>query len=172
MARGVWLPVVYEAVDKKGAQLASKITTLECLGLLLPLMAVPTTLASQHVSLGMDNIGVVFGWQNDGCKGDAWASLLICLLHVAASYLGCTLYLQHMPRLSTAAATIADSLTWSVTTDIWAVTTGAATFGPPHSGRHVRAAMFRPPRSGRHIGAAAAIVGVAGQPQHRLASWF
>jgi hypothetical protein len=64
LSRGIWPAAVYEAVDEKGARLASKMTTLETLGLLLPLLSVPALLAGQHVVLGVDNIGVVFGWQN------------------------------------------------------------------------------------------------------------
>jgi hypothetical protein len=47
--------------------------------------------------------------------------------------LGCTLYVHHVPRMSTAAATMADSLTRASTAsvDIWAATTGAATFELP-----------------------------------------
>jgi hypothetical protein len=115
LARGIWPAAVYNAVDEKGARLASKMTMLEMLGLLLPLLSVPALLAGQHVVLGVDNIGVVFGWQNGGCKGDRWASVLIRALHVVASYLGCTLHVTHVPRLSKAAAIMADSLTRSST---------------------------------------------------------
>jgi hypothetical protein len=133
LARGIWPAAVYAAVDEKGARLASKMTTLETLGLLLPLLSVPKLLAGQHVVLGVDNIGVVFGWQNGGCKGDRWASMLIRALHIVASFLGCTVHVTHVPRLSTAAAVMADSLTRSstATADIWAQTAGAATYGPP-----------------------------------------
>jgi hypothetical protein len=131
LARGIWPAAVYETVDEKGARLAFKMTTLETLGLLLPLLSVPTLLAGQHVVLGVDNIGVVFGWQNGGCKGDRWASVLIRALHVVASYLGCTVHVTHVPRLSTAAAVMADSLTRSstATAEVWAQTAGAVTYG-------------------------------------------
>jgi hypothetical protein len=46
--------------------------TLEATGLLLPLRTVPGVIASQHVVLGVDNLDVVYGWQNGGCKGDKW----------------------------------------------------------------------------------------------------
>jgi hypothetical protein len=108
-------------------------TTLESLGLLLPLLSVPETVAGQHVVLGVDNIGVVFGWENGGCKGDAWASVLIRALHVVAAFLGCTVYVRHVPRLSSAAAVMADSLTRSstATAAVWAQAAGAITFSEP-----------------------------------------
>jgi hypothetical protein len=134
LACGIWPTAVYNAVDEKGARLASKMTTLETLGLLLPLLSVPALLAIKYVVLGVDNIGVVFGWQNGGCKGDRWASVLIRALHVVASYLRCTVHVTHVPRLSTAAAVVmADSLTQSstVTAEVWAQTARAVTYGPP-----------------------------------------
>jgi hypothetical protein len=133
LARGIWPDAVYTAVDEKGAKLASKMTTLESLGLLLPLLSVPETVAGQHIILGVDNIGVVFGWENGGCKGDAWASVLIRALHVVAAFLGCTVYVRHVPRLSSAAAVMADSLTRSstATAAVWAQAAGAITFSEP-----------------------------------------
>jgi succinate dehydrogenase/fumarate reductase cytochrome b subunit len=132
LAHGIWPASAYAALEEKGARLASKMTTLEMLGLLLPLLSVLTLLAGQHVVLGVDNIGVVFGWQNGGCKGDRWASVLIRALHIMASFLGCTVHVTHMPRLSMAAAVMADSLTRSstATAKVWAQTAGDATYGP------------------------------------------
>jgi hypothetical protein len=46
-----WPDSVYSAVDEKGARLASKMTTLEAFGLLLPLLTVPHILAGHHVIL-------------------------------------------------------------------------------------------------------------------------
>jgi hypothetical protein len=133
LARGIWPESVYTARDEKGARLASKMTTLEAIGLLLPLLYVPGRLANQHVVLGVDNLGVVFGWQNGGCKGDRWASVLIRALHIVAAFLNCTVYVQHVPRLSSAAAVMADSLTRSstATAEVWAQATGASVFSEP-----------------------------------------
>jgi hypothetical protein len=133
LSRGIWPESVYTARDEKGARMASKMSTLEAVGLLLPLLTVPDKLAGQHVVLGVDNIGVVFGWMNGGCKGDAWASVLIRALHITASFLGSTVYVKHVPRLSSAAAIMADSLTRSstATAEVWARTTGAAVHSEP-----------------------------------------
>jgi hypothetical protein len=133
LARGIWPSSVYNAKDEKGARMAAKMTTLESVGLLLPFLSVPEVLAGQHVVLGVDNIGVVFGWENGGCKGDAWASSLIRALHVVAAYLGCTVYVRHVPRMSSAAAIMADSLTRSstATAAVWAQAAGAATYSEP-----------------------------------------
>jgi hypothetical protein len=133
LGRGIWPEAVYTARDEKGARLASKMTTLEAVGLLLPLLSVPGALAGHHVVLGVDNLGVVYGWQNGGCKGDRWASVLIRALHIIAAYLGCTVHVRHTPRLSSAAAVMADSLTRSstATAEVWAQAAGASVFGEP-----------------------------------------
>jgi hypothetical protein len=60
LCRGSWPESVYSAVDEKGAKLTSKMTTLEEVGLLLPLLTVPGTLAGDHLILGVDNLGVVY----------------------------------------------------------------------------------------------------------------
>jgi hypothetical protein len=126
VCRGSWPDAVYTAVDEKGARLASKMTTLEAVGLLLPLLTVPHVLVGNHVVLGVDNLGVVFGWKNGGCKGDKWASILIRALHIVAAFLNVTVHVHHVPRLSSAAV-MADSLTRSstATAEVWAQTTGA-----------------------------------------------
>jgi hypothetical protein len=127
LSRGVWPPAVDEA------RLASKMTTQEAVGLLLPLLSVPEKLVGQHIVLAVDNIGVVFGWTNGGRKGNCWASVLIRALHIVASFLGCTVFVQNVPRLSSAAAVMADSLTCSstATADVWAQTAGATMRRPP-----------------------------------------
>jgi hypothetical protein len=133
VCRGSWPDAVYTAVDEKGARLASKMTTLEAVGLLLPLLTVPHVLAGYHVVLGVDNLGVVFGWRNGGCKGDRWASILIRALHIVAAFLNITVHVHHVPRLSSAAAVMADSLTRSstATAEVWAQATGAQAHSAP-----------------------------------------
>jgi hypothetical protein len=130
LCRGIWPESVYRARDEKGARLASKMTTLEATGLLLPLLTVPGVITGQHVVLGVDNVGMVYGWQNGGCKGDKWALLLIRALHIVAAYLNTTVHVHHVPCLSSAAAVMADSLTRSstATADVWAQTTVASSF--------------------------------------------
>jgi hypothetical protein len=133
LCRGIWPDSVYRARDEKGARLGSKMTTLGATGLLLPLLTVPGVIASQHMVLGVDNLGVVYGWQNGGCKGDRWASLLIRALHIVAAYLNVTVHVHHMPCLSSVAVVMADSLMRSSTTtaEVWAQTTRASIFTAP-----------------------------------------
>ena len=64
-------------LDSKGSAFASKTTTLETIGLLLPFLTIPQTVRGRHVVLGVDNIAVVFGWYNKCIKGDKSASILI-----------------------------------------------------------------------------------------------
>ena len=61
LCRGEWPPAILENIDEKGARFASKMTTLELIGLFLPFLSVPTQLAGRNIVLGVDNVSVVFG---------------------------------------------------------------------------------------------------------------
>jgi hypothetical protein len=135
LGRGSWPASVYTGKDEHRAHLASEMTTLETIGLLIPFLTVLNRLAGCHVVLGVDNLRVVFGWVNCGVKGHTWASVLIRALHVVASYLACTVYVQHVPRQSSAASVMADSLTRSstATAAVWVQATGAEVHVEPHA---------------------------------------
>jgi hypothetical protein len=93
-----------------GAFFGSKSATLETVGLILPFVSIPNKLAGQHVVLGVDNSSVVYAWEKRYCKNDPETSLLIRVLHVIEAFLHCKIYVTHVRRLSTSAATLADSL--------------------------------------------------------------
>jgi hypothetical protein len=63
--------------DEKGVRYGDKTTTLETMGLLLPFLAIPTSLVNKHIVLRVDNIGTVYGLYNHSCSGDKAASVLI-----------------------------------------------------------------------------------------------
>jgi hypothetical protein len=109
--------------------MATKMTTLEAIGLLILFLTIPKKLAGKHIILGVNNLGVVFGWQSRGVKNDLWASVLLRALHMVAAFLSCQVYVQHVPRLSSSASMMADSLTRSstATAEVWAMATGAET---------------------------------------------
>ena len=50
-----------EDMDEKGARFASKMTTLELIGLFLPFLSVPTLLARRNIVLSVDNVSVGCG---------------------------------------------------------------------------------------------------------------
>jgi len=96
--------------DCDGKSFGSKSTFLESVGLMLPFLAFPGLLAGRHVCFKVDNIAVVYGWQNGQVKFDRYASEVLRAVHLAASYLGCQLYVQHVPRMSSELAELADEL--------------------------------------------------------------
>ncbi len=100
-----------EARDSKGCYYGSKTTTLEAIGVLLPLLTIPAALAGREVVLKVDNLAVVYGWANKGVKFDEPASIIIRALHMIASYLGCTVHVKHLPRKSTTDSDMADRMT-------------------------------------------------------------
>jgi len=64
----------------------------------------------------VDNLAIYYGWENRQAKKDREASILIRALHLMASYLPCRIHVQHLPRVSSVAAKLADSLSREETT--------------------------------------------------------
>ena len=116
LCRGEWPESILTGQDEKGADFASKMTTLELVGLFLPLLTVPQIIQGRNIVLGVDNVSVVFGWENGSVKGDLTASALIRALHLVACFLECRIFARHVPRLSSPASLLADSLTRASTT--------------------------------------------------------
>jgi hypothetical protein len=135
MCRGRWPESIYWMVDEKGSSFASKMTTLELVGLFLPLLTVPEVVRGKNVVLGVDNVSVVFAWENGSVAGDLHASVLVRALHIVSTYLECRLFVDHVPRLSSLSSHMADCLTRqsTATSDVWAAVVGARCFEPPES---------------------------------------
>jgi hypothetical protein len=108
-------------------------TSLELIGLLLPVLTVPEAVRGKNVLLGVDNASVVYGWRNRAVKGDLLASSLIRALHLVSVFLECRIFVEHVPRMSFHASIIADSMTRSstATADVWAEVVGATVVKRP-----------------------------------------
>jgi hypothetical protein len=102
--------------DSKGAYFGSKTTTLEAVGLLLPLLTNPGRLSGKHLIFIVDNLAVVFGWENRIVKNDESATILIRAIHLLSSYLGVFVHVHHEPRCSSKFSTLADHLSRKSTT--------------------------------------------------------
>jgi hypothetical protein len=96
--------------DEKGVRFGDKTTTLEVIGLLMPLLLVPELLMNQHVRIMVDCLGTVFGMQNKSASGDKAASVFIRAAHLIANYLGCVMHVEHLPRVSDWGAEVTDRL--------------------------------------------------------------
>jgi len=110
-SRLVWpVSLLTGRTDCDGKSFGSKSTFLESLGLMLPFLAFPTLLAGRHICFRVDNMAVVYGWQNGQVKFDKYASEVLRAVHLSACFLGCTVYVQHVPRMSSELAELSDTL--------------------------------------------------------------
>jgi hypothetical protein len=109
---------ISSAVDEKGVRFGDKTTTLECIGLLMPLIVSPELFINSHVVLKVDCLGTVFGMENRCSRGDMSASVFIRAVYIIAAYLGCTIYVEHLPRKSDWGAEVADRLSRRSTTTL------------------------------------------------------
>jgi hypothetical protein len=133
LCRGKWPESVYWHMDEKGAGLAAKMTTLELIGLFLPLLSIPETVRGKNIILGVDNVSVVFAWENGSVSGDMYALVLIRALSITVAFLECRIFVQHVPRLTSLSSYMADSLTRqsTATAEVWSAVVGATVYGPP-----------------------------------------
>jgi len=97
--------------DCQGKFFGSKSTFLETIGLLIPFVTIPSKLAGQYITLYLDNLNVVYGWNRKHCKTDTESSILLRALHVIEARLECRIFVEHMGRLSTEESALADHLT-------------------------------------------------------------
>ena len=58
------LEFITEKKDSRGRHFGSKSTTLECFGMLLPLISFPDRIAGKFIKFHIDNIAVAYGWAN------------------------------------------------------------------------------------------------------------
>ena len=58
----------------------------------------------------IDNMAVVYGWPKGLVKNDKTASEVLKAAHYLASFLGVTIHVEHVPRMSNPLAEIADEL--------------------------------------------------------------
>ena len=92
-----------------GKSMAHKTTTLELVGVMLPLLMDLHAVAGQPVVCDTDNVGAVEAWWKGHSNGDELASTLVrAMFHLAAAA-GVQLYVRWIPRNSTDAALICDS---------------------------------------------------------------
>ena len=105
-----------EAMDSKGCAYGCKSATLEAVGLLLPFVTIPGRLRNKAVRLQVDNISLVYGWVNKHQKNDTSASILIRSIHIIAVMLNCMVEVEHLPRVTSPAAILADNLSRTSTT--------------------------------------------------------
>ena len=96
--------------DEKGCYFGCKTTTLESVGLLIPLIAFPERVRGKQVIFKIDNIAVMWGWRKGYVKNDESASEILKAAKYLAGYLGTTIYVEHVGRMYEELACMADEL--------------------------------------------------------------
>ncbi len=107
---------VSESKDSNGTRYGDKSTTLECIGILMPLLTTPELLTGRHAVIRVDNMACVFGFENGHLKNDEPASIMIRATKIVAAYLGSVIHVEHVPRRSCWEAELADNLSREKTT--------------------------------------------------------
>jgi len=122
LCRKAWSSFLLEqALDSRGKSYGNKTTTLEAVGLVIPFVTIPEFLAGKDILFKTDNIAVVFGWESKSIKFDRSASILIKAVAIMSAFLGCRVFVEHLPRMTTMEAELADHLSRasSVTEEDW-----------------------------------------------------
>jgi hypothetical protein len=84
--------------------------------LLLPFLCCPDILVGKEVTLLTDNEALVFGWDKRRVPHDNSASIFLRAIHIISAFLGASVEIRHLPRMSTPSAELTDALTRSTTT--------------------------------------------------------
>jgi hypothetical protein len=102
--------------DGKGVRFGDKSSTLEVVGLLIPFLLMTEKFKNQNVVLKLDNTGIVYGWENNSLKNDICASIFVRALKLIGIYLSCKIHVQHVKRMTTWEARLANQLSRTSTT--------------------------------------------------------
>jgi hypothetical protein len=108
--RILWHKEFLLSKDSLSKLFGKKSTTLECFGMLLPFISIPSVLKNQHIVLKVDNIGCVYAMENFKSKDDLMASIIVKSIHLIAARLGSCIHVQHLPRLSNWEAELTDRM--------------------------------------------------------------
>jgi hypothetical protein len=111
-----WEKSFVSFLDSKGAEMGSKTTTLEMIGILLHFLLVPKLMLKQHVVVVTDNMACFYAWENKCAKNDVTASIIVQSLHLIATFLECNIHVVHKKRCSNWESQFVDLLTRLSTT--------------------------------------------------------
>jgi hypothetical protein len=104
--------------DNSGIRFSNKTSTLEIIGVLLPIVLIPEKLKNTHIRIFTDNVACVYGIKDDYIKKDEYASIFIRAITIISSYLGTVVHTMHTPRRSTWEAEMADNMSCQTTTSL------------------------------------------------------
>ena len=72
--------------DERGIFFGHKSTTLESVGLLLPLLVFPDKVAGRNIIFMVDNLAVLYGWSKGVVKNDYSATEVLKAVQYLASF--------------------------------------------------------------------------------------
>ena len=96
--------------DEKGCYFGSKSTTLESIGVLLPFITYPKELRNRQLVFRVDNTAVLWGWKSGYVSNDATATEILKCVRYLAGFLGARVFIEHVDRMSTEIASLADEM--------------------------------------------------------------
>ena len=96
--------------DEKGCFFGSKSTTLESIGVLLPFITYPKELRNRQLVFRVDNTAVLWGWRSGYVSNDATATEILKCVRYLAGFLGARVFIEHVDRMSTEIASLADEM--------------------------------------------------------------
>ena len=96
--------------DSLGKSFGNKTTLLETLGVLLPIYHNFKYLRGKHVLARVDNVAVMWAFKNGRSRLDPFTSVIVTALHYVLMAMPCYFHIEHLPRMSTEAAELADHL--------------------------------------------------------------
>jgi hypothetical protein len=108
--RLVWpASLLSTAKDHKNQFFGHKSTTLEAIGLLLPLLAFPKYCQHRHLVFLTDSHPLWSDWPSKHTASDPETSLILRCVTIIASYLQCNIHVFREKRCSTPMSTLADT---------------------------------------------------------------
>jgi len=108
--------LLLEKRDAKDHAYGCKSSTLEAIGVILPFLCCPQVLVGREVTLLTDNEALVHGWEKRRVPHDTTASIFLRAIHIISAFLGTSVEIRHLPRISTPSAELVDALSRSTTT--------------------------------------------------------
>ena len=101
---------ISDSIDEKNVRFGDKTTTLEMIGLLMPMILAPELFKNSNVVMKVDCFGTVYSMTNRMCKGDKTAAIFVRAAYLISAYLECHLHIEQLPRMSDWGAEVADRL--------------------------------------------------------------
>jgi hypothetical protein len=89
---------------------------LEIIGLIIPFIAHPKVFATKYVKCNVDNISLLYAWENKTSKNDQILYEMIKLLHIIEVAIPCKIFIDHSPRRSSWQTILVDNLSRKHTT--------------------------------------------------------